>query len=190
MPTGAIATVMSNDSLAATPAYKSVVGSKSHFPASFNNDTTLVAINLFMGAAVFSVSVMWIFRHTCALWNSRKRDHWKSPVTVFRICWLCAAIALALRSGAEASIILAWDPIRPEVAARVITIKRYTDPLSIIFTSVWMTLLLLTLPAMESHLRQKPYPLKMMARVSALRRPALSLLTSLILAVGVVWTRG
>jgi hypothetical protein len=158
-------------------------------PISFNGDGTLFALNLFLAVAFTSLAVMMVGRFAQALWISRRRDHLRDPVTIWRISWMCASMALAMRAGIEAAELLAWSPHDPVLSARVILAKRWILPASTIFTGVWMVLLVLSWKAIEAQLRQQPLPVRMWERVGFLVRPAAAVALSAVLAVGVVATR-
>jgi hypothetical protein len=161
-------------------------------PISFNGDGHLYAANLFLSLAfaVFGVAVFG--RHAWALavsiWHGR--DKWLEPVSVSRIQWMCAGLALAMRAGVEAAELLAWSPHDPVTYARVIFAKRWILPASTIFTGVWMALGTLTWSAQEKQLRKAPLEVKIFARLPALKRPLYTVAISAVVAVGVVWTRG
>jgi hypothetical protein len=84
-------------------------------PISFNGDGHLYAANLFLSLAfaVFGVAVFG--RHMWALVTSigHRRDKWLEPVSVSRVMWMCAGLALAMRAGVEAAELLAWSPHDP-----------------------------------------------------------------------------
>jgi hypothetical protein len=159
-------------------------------PVSFNGSETLFAFNLFAMTA-FTCFGAWVLGWmVTSLYRHRRDARWNDPVTVYRVGWLFASVALTIRCGAEAGSLWSWDPATATTSARFMLLKRYLDPLGVAFGGAWMLLLILSYRGMTKHLRQEPFPVHMWARRSALIRPAVVIVLCFAAAFGVVWTKG
>lgn len=158
-------------------------------PFSFNDDGWLFALNLFLMTAFTCLGVMMAGRMAWVVFRHRGRDGALDPVTVWRATWGLAGAAAALRCGAEAMSLWAWNPADAVITARVLMAKRWVDPLALMLAGGWMLLVTLSDRAMEAQLSRQPLPVDMLARLPALRRPLAVVLLSLIAAVGAACTR-
>lgn len=178
-------TTNAGDSLAAAMVRRA----GSTLPTSFNGDGELFALNLFMMTAFMCLGMMMAGAMAHAIWRSRRRHLRRHPVTIWRLAWLFAGIALFLLCGTEATNLWAWNPADPVTTARVLMAKRWIDPIALMFASVWLMLVTLSNTAMEQQLTRRPLPVDMWVRLPALQRPAAVLLLSLVTAIGVAVTR-
>lgn len=175
---------------AANSAVAAIAASGFNAPPSFNGDGQLFMLNLFLSTAFMQLAVAIVGMLGWALWRSRKRDRLWEPATIYRVQFLCAALALTLRAGAEGAELLAWSPQDPVLTARVVMAKRWILPASYVFTGVWMALLVLSRKSIEAQLRRQPLPVQMLDRLPVLKRPIVAVTLCAVMAVGVVWMRG
>ena len=158
-------------------------------PASFNGDGQLFGLNLFLMTAFMCLGALLAGGMARAIWRGRRVDAWRHPITLWRLGWLLAGTAAALRCGTEAMNLWAWSPSDPVTTARVLMAKRWIDPVALVFAGGWMALATLANAGMEEQLRKQPYPVHMWANRRSLGRPLAVILLSLVAAVGVACTR-
>lgn len=176
------------------PAARSIAAamvraSDTTMPVSFGDDGRLYALNLFLMTAFTSLGLMLAGRMARAIWRDRRRDRMRHPLSIWRLGWLLAGLAVFLRCGAEAANLWAWNPADPVTTAQVLMAKRWVDPAALVLGAGWMTLVTLADAGMQEQLLKRPYPVNMWASLPALRRPAAVVLLSLVAAIGVACTR-
>lgn len=155
-------------------------------PPSLADNPALLAWNLFVMTAATCLGMMMAGKQARRIWNARSTDHPKDPVSVYRLIVFLAGCAIASRGGAEAVSLWSWSSGSADTVQRVHEIKRWLDPLSIGCGFVWMALHMLAEPMIEHQLRKAPLPVDMWSRWPQLRRPALVLLVSLLMAAAAV----
>jgi hypothetical protein len=128
-------------------------------------------------------------RQARRLWAARNIDHPTDPVSVYRFIVFLAGCAVASRGGAEAISLLSWSSGDAATIQRISELKRWLDPLSVACGFVWMALHILAEPRIEHQLRKAPLPVDMWSRWPQLRRPALVLVVSLLMAAAAVGLR-
>ena len=170
-------------------AIRMVRAAASPLPGSFDGDGQLFGLNLFLMTAFMCLGLMMAGRMAAEMWRWRRRDHVRHPVTIWRLAWMLAGIAVFLRCGTEAMNLWAWNPADLLTTARVLMAKRWIDPLALLLAAGWMTLVTLANAGMQEQLLKQPYPLNMWASLPTLRRPLAVVLLSLVAAVGVALTR-
>ena len=161
----------------------------SSLPTSFDGDSQLFGLNLFLMTAFMCLGFMMAAGMARTIWTHRGLDRLRHPVTIWRLAWLLAGAAAFLRCGTEAMNLWAWNPADPATTARVLMAKRWIDPVALLLAGGWMVLVILANAGMEAQLTKQPYPLAMWASLPSLRRPAAIVLLSLVAAVGVACTR-
>lgn len=163
--------------------------SRNAIPTSFNGDAMLFGLNLFAMTAFTLLGVMFAGWMASSIFVHRAIDKPFHPVTIFRTAFLCAGIALTLRSGGEAASLWAWDPASARTAEDVLVVKRYLDPIALAFAAGWLTLVTLAYPAMVQQLRKRPFPIEMLSRLPSLKRPAAVVGMSFVAAVLIAWLK-
>jgi hypothetical protein len=161
----------------------------SSMPSSFDGDGQLFGLNLFLMTAFMCLGALIAARMARALWVNRSGDHRRDPVTIWRLAWLLAGVAVFLRCGTEAMTLWAWNPADAGTTARVLMAKRWIDPVALLFAGSWMVLVTLSNAGMTEQLTRRPYPVHLWASLPTLKRPAAIVLLSLIAAIGVTVTR-
>jgi len=158
-------------------------------PPSFNGDTSLFTFNLFVMTAMLFLGMAFAGRHGLRIWQHRHHDHPLHPVTLVRLVWFFAGVAVMLRCGAEAMLLYGWSPQDADLTARVIMAKRWIDPFSVGCGALWMTISTLGEPGIEYQLRNKPIPIDPWSRWPMLVRAGGIVGLSLIMAVAAVTLR-
>lgn len=161
----------------------------SALPTSFNGDGQLFALNLFGMTAFMCLGALMAGRMARGIWCNRREDHRRDPVTIWRMAWLLAGMAVTLRCGTEAMTLWAWNPADAITTARVLMAKRWIDPAALLLAAGWMTLVTLADAGMSEQLTKRPYPVQLWASLPSLKRPLAIVLLSLVAAVGVTVTR-
>jgi hypothetical protein len=177
---------MSNTSLAAQAV---AAGPATLAPPSFDGHGWLVVVNLAGMTAVFVLATMFAVDALLAWRRNRLRDLPTHPVSIWRIAGFCFAVGIAIRSGAEGLVLWNWNAADPVGTGWWTTLKRFLDPVALLFGTAGLGLLYLSARGMVEHLRKRPFPIDMWASLPMLKRPAAILLLSLIAAIGVVSTR-
>lgn len=168
---------------------KMIAAAGTAVPPSFNDDSQLFGSNLFLMTTFMCLGLMMAGKMALAIVRHWRRDRVFHPVTIWRAAWFLAGAAAFVRCGADAMILWAWNPDDVTTTACVMMAKHWIDPVALMLAGGWMLLVTLSNTSMEQQLRKRPYPVDMLARLPALRRPAVVILLSLVAAVGVAWTR-
>jgi hypothetical protein len=158
-------------------------------PPSLGDNPGLLAWNLFVMTAAMCLGFMMAGKQARRLWAARNIDHPTDPVSVYRFIVFLAGCAVASRGGAEAISLWSWSSGDAGTIQRVSELKRWLDPLSVACGFVWMALHILAEPMIEHQLRKAPLPVDMWSRWPQLRRPALVLVVSLLMAAAAVGLR-
>lgn len=158
-------------------------------PPSLADSPGLLAWNLFVMTAAMCLGLMMAGKQARRIWDKRNFDHPTDPVSIYRIMILLAGCAVASRGGAEAVSLWSWSSGDAATIERVAQLKRWLDPLSVGCGFIWMALHILAEPMIEHQLRKAPLPVDMWSRWPQLRRPALILLVSLLMAAAAVGLR-
>lgn len=158
-------------------------------PPSLADNPTLLAWNLFVMTAATCLGTMMAGKQARRLWAFRHIDHPTHPVSIYRIIVFLAGCAIASRGAAEAISLWSWSSGDVATVERVAEMKRYFDPASIACGFIWMGLHMLAEPMIEHQLRKTPLPVDMWSRWPQLRRPALVLVVSLLMAGAAVGLR-
>ncbi|WP_076071708.1 hypothetical protein [Sphingomonas montana] len=162
----------------------------SPLPLSFAGDETLFAASLGGMTALMCLGIMLAGVNVLTIARTWRIDRWNHPVSIWRYAFALAGLATALRCGSEAMLLWSWSPQDAVTSARVIMAKRWVDLAAISCGVGWMTLFVLSRRQIEIHLQRRPLPLEVWEMIPALRRPALVVIWSFIMAIGVVWARG
>jgi len=158
-------------------------------PPSLADQPGLLAWNLFVMTAAMCLGLMMAGKQARRIWAAREIDHPTDPVSIYRFIILMAGTAIALRGGAEAVSLWSWSSGDAGTVERIAELKRWLDPLSVGCGFVWMTLHTLAEPMIEHQLRKAPLPVDMWSRWPQLRKPALVLVVSLLMATAAVGLR-
>lgn len=151
-------------------------------PPSLADNPALLAWNLFVMTAATCLGTMMAGKQGRRIWNARFDDHPTDPVSVYRFIVFLAGCAIASRGGAEAVSLWSWSSGNADTIERVGEVKRCLDPLSVGCGFLWMALHMLAEPVIEHQLRKAPLPVDMWSRWPQLRRAALVLVVSLMMA--------
>ncbi len=158
-------------------------------PPSLADNPGLLAWNLFVMTAAACLGLMMAGKQGRKIWAARSVDHPTDPVSIYRIIVFLAGCAIASRGGAEAVSLWSWSSGDASTIQRIMELKRWLDPLSVGCGFLWMGLHMLAEPMIEHQLRKAPLPVDMWSRWPQLRRPALILLVSLLMAAAAVGLR-
>lgn len=155
-------------------------------PISFNGNTTLFGLNLFLMTAGAFLGVMMAGKQARRIWVQRSIDHPLHPVSLYRTMLMLAGLALALRCGAEAVHLWSWSTHDASRIAIAVMAKRWLDPIALACGMGWMAIAILGEPGIEEQLRKMPLPADLWSRWPALKKPALVVLYSLAMATAAV----
>ncbi len=158
-------------------------------PPSLADNPALLAWNLFVMTAAACLGLMMAGKQARRIWAARSIDHPTDPVSIYRFVILLAGCAVASRGGAEAVSLWSWSSGDAKTIEQIAEFKRWLDPLSVGCGFLWMALHILAEPMLEFQLRKAPLPVDMWSRWPQLRRPALILLVSLLMAAAAVGLR-
>lgn len=158
-------------------------------PPSLADNPGLLAWNLFVMTAAMCLGLMMAGKQGRRIWAARSVDHPTDPVSVYRIIVFLAGSAIASRGLAEAVSLWSWSSGDADTIERVAEMKRWLDPLSVGCGFLWMALHMLAEPMIEHQLRKAPIPVDMWSRWPQLRRAALVLVVSLMMAGAAVGLR-
>lgn len=175
---------MSNSSLAAQAVAQ---GPMSAAPPSFDGHGWLVVINLAIMTAAALICAQAVGRMALDLWRDGRR---RGPlVLLLRWMMLIAFAGMTIRTGVEALSLWGWNPHEPVQTGIYLFVKRALDPFGGGFYLIAACMFVMTQDALVTALQRPPFPVRLIAAVPKLRRPAILAGMSLIAATLVVSLR-
>ena len=175
---------MSNSSLAAQAVAN---GPMTAAPPSFDGHGWLVVINLAVFTAAALVCAMAAGKMVLDLHRDGRS---RGPLVVLlRGLMLLIFGGMTIRTGVEALALWGWDPHNPTATGVYLFVKRLLDPLGGAAYLLAACVFRSTDAALVSALERPPFPLRLIAAMPELRRPAILAGLSLVAATLVVSLR-
>lgn len=155
-------------------------------PPSFDGHGWLVVINL---ATMTAGTLIAAMTFVLILANRRTGDPRWSPAWCWNTAALCFATGMALRCGAGAMELWAWNPHDPVTTGKFLLVKRMIDPIAAASGLTGLALTALSMPGVIEQLRRIPLPERVWQEWPVVRRMLILAAISLVAAICVVSTR-
>lgn len=158
-------------------------------PPSFEGMGWLVAINMGIMTIAFLGGAMVVAKLVGDWVRHRQDDPWPSPAAIYRLVGILFAAGITVRCGAEALALWGWDTRDPASTAFYLTLKRFLDPIAVMFGLSGLATYVLSEPGMIEQQRKDPWPINMWLAWPMVQRMLWLGGLTFIAAIGVVSTR-
>lgn len=130
-------------------------------PPSFEGMGWLVALNMAIMTFAFLGGTMVVAKLVGDWVRHRRQDTPRSPAAIYRLIGILFAAGITVRCGAEALALWGWDARDPAATAFYLTLKRFLDPVAVLFGLSGLMVYLCSEPGMIEQQRKEPFPIDM-----------------------------